>query len=827
MAKIFFYLFVSLALLCLCSSIASSGTLDTNFGVDGQVTLEIGTHADRAQAIAIQPDGKILLGGGSTDGVSLACSLTRLLADGSPDPTFGENGTQVLDLGSGDDEILALGLTPDGHILAAGYTDNTSNRDFALLRLTSTGSLDTNFGDQGKVITSVGNSDDEISALVAVEDGGILVAGSASGTNGRVMVLARYLENGQLDSGFADQGLSLIGIGKDVLAQGMVLNADGDIIVSGSYTDGESIAVVLAGFDSDGQLDQSFGEYGVATTAYTGAISEGYGLFQAQDGSLFVAGSVGAEGERAAALYHFSAQGIADTSFGESGVLVSEISPEDDVLYSLAGNATSLSSSGFTTTNGSREFLLLTYDLHEESEQPQPTVQLEQAAGSLHIGALQVEDSLSGYTAGADVAAETLQPVVLTTSFGQGESISYAMAMQDDGKVVTVGTAGDNDITSVVVARYGWAEAPTGHPASLDDNLYISTTMPSEVTATVAHSGGVIHPNLEEEQGALVTQRGVVFSVTPYPVCKGDCISGDTSTTFAITSSSAQINDAAAGKATLSATTNKNADCTYTAATNSAITGAFSGDGTTSHKAGLTGLTPDNSYTYNVYCVDSTGTETASDQIAFKVSTTASLQTPNTSGELLANAAATIGNFLVPSAHANTLAYTTTSTSESAMVREGYTSDGAGSGNFGTIMDNLIPDTRYYVRAYAIVDGKIFYGPQVDFETATACFIATAAYGSILHPAVALLRDVRDRYLQTNTIGRQLVAWYYTHSPPLADKIALSPTFRFFTRVLLLPVLATAWLLLHPGSTGLLFLFFCGITLWCLQSGRQQQGVTP
>ncbi|MCF6186203.1 MAG: hypothetical protein L3J49_01835 [Desulfobulbaceae bacterium] len=833
MTKRIMHLIGIAGLFFLVGGMASAGELDPDFGVDGRVAIEIGTHGDRTQAVAIQSDGKILLGGASTNGDSLSFSLIRLLADGSPDSSFNGDGTVLLDLARGDDEILALGLTPDGHIFAGGYTTNGTDRDFSLLRFNADGSLDSNFGNQGKVFTSVGNSDDEITALVALSNGDVLVVGSAAGTNGRVIVLARYLEDGRLDPGFADHGLSLTGIGQDVVAQGMAVDRSGRIIISGSYTDGAKTRMVLVGFTPDGLVDKDFGENGVAAAAYTKKVSEGYGLFQAAGGDFFIAGSVGVEGERDAALFHFTAQGAPDVSFGEDGVLVSEVGPEDDVLYSLVGSETRINGVGFTTENSSRDFLLLSYERKGGKQQAEPvSAGAEQKTGSLHIGELLVTDSFAAYEF-EPVAdnKELLEPTVMTTSFGMGESVSYAVAMQKDGKVVTVGTSGENGQTSAVVARYTVSEKITpATKSAVPFNINVSTLPPNEVDATSAFSGGNINPGL-----GAVTQRGVVFSIAPYPVCKTDCADGvadnpidpggGTDTTAPVPTSTTKSNFTSGEEVILSVSTNESATCKYNKDSDTdygSMSNFFNGVKTTTHTKSF-GVQADASYKYFVRCTDAAGnTNSAGTKITFTVGASSAINGLNRTTTLLAEASAKIGDFLVPAALAvdtttgTTTGTTTTSTTSTSIYfdtsfikKEGYTIDGAGSGLYSSILEKLTPDTRYYVRAYAIVNNTVYYGQQYEFETSSACFIATAAYGSILNPAVVVLREFRDQYLKTNHLGRQLVAWYYKNSPPIADRIAASNAIRFVVRIALLPVIAVSWMLLHPGLMSMVFWMAC------------------
>ena len=512
-------------LLFLWVSVAFAGELDPSFGVDGRVSLEFGSHGDRALSILLDSQGRIVLGGSSLEDDSLACSLIRLLPDGQPDPEWAGEGTVILDLSTGDDEILALAQAPDGDIIAGGYVVNNLDRDFLLLRFHPDGTLDEEFGDLGRMIMPIGNSDDEITAVQVLDDGRILVAGNTAGTGGRVLVLARYNPDGRLDASFADGGISLTGIGEDALTQGMIVDSGGRILISGSYSDGQATRVMLVAFTEYGDIDTSFGQGGVATmSAADATVSEGYGVFIGDDAILYVAGSVGREGERDAALFAFTAAGEAWTEFGNQGVLVTVVGPEDDVLYSLVGNEQGLYASGFTTDEERRAFLLISYEYPVKTSAPVVDLPAGKSA-SLHIGGLHMEKSMQEYVS-EPVDKTALSPSVATTEFNGDDAVSYGLAMQKDGKVISVGAAGDAESTSAVVARYVLTKSAVvkSAPASaVDDSIFITTLPITDIKATGALTGGTISTAL-----GAVSQRGVVFSIAPFPVCKDKCLDGVT-----------------------------------------------------------------------------------------------------------------------------------------------------------------------------------------------------------------------------------------------------------------------------------------------------------
>jgi hypothetical protein len=104
--------------------------------------------------------------------------------------------------------------------------------------------------------------------------------------------------------------------------------------------------------------------------------------------------------------------------------------------------------------------------------------------------------------------------------------------------------------------------------------------------------------------------------------------------------------------------------------------------------------------------------------------------------------------------------------------------------------------------------------PSTSSNTSHGCFIATAAYGSYLHPQVKLLRTFRDEHLLTNAPGRAFVAFYYRYSPPIADVIARNPLLRGVTRFALTPLFLA---IVHPVASGSAVLFACGTLCFSLR----------
>ena len=197
----------------------TDGSLDTSFDGDGKVTTAIGSSYAVAYSVAIQADGKIVAGGYSADASDHdVFTLARYNPDGSLDTSFDGDGiTTTTIMGSVGAVVFSVALQADGKIVAAGYTTNGIQTDFALARFNPDGSLDAGFGDDGTLSTSIGSENDAAASVAIQADGKIVAAGSSdSGGYGR-FALASYNTDGSLDSSFDGDGMLTTSFGTRVL----------------------------------------------------------------------------------------------------------------------------------------------------------------------------------------------------------------------------------------------------------------------------------------------------------------------------------------------------------------------------------------------------------------------------------------------------------------------------------------------------------------------------------------------------------------------------------------------------------------------------------
>lgn len=231
------------------------GRLDPSFSGDGKrVFTEFGYSA---RALAIQPDGMILLGGYERDrSVNVSTfALVRVKPDGSVDPDFGEWGYLKTSFGSGNDRAYAVAVQRDGKILLGGSQLSGLGSDFALVRYLPDGSLDPSFGDQGRVVTPFGDgSVARINDLHVQGNGRILAIGESQSDGILSAVIVRHLPDGGLDPDYGDAGLAVLDLGLEVdLGEGVsgYVQQDGKTVIVAPGRGACDIDFLVARFDGD------------------------------------------------------------------------------------------------------------------------------------------------------------------------------------------------------------------------------------------------------------------------------------------------------------------------------------------------------------------------------------------------------------------------------------------------------------------------------------------------------------------------------------------------------------------------------------------------
>ncbi len=268
------------------------GTLDATFGIGGKVITDFGGPSG-ASALALQADGKIVVAGTRFGGFCpspvLDFAVARYLPNGQLDASFGSQGKVTTDFGGTCDVASALAVQPDGKIVVAGthHLSGSTSSDFALARYNPDGSLDATFGDGGKVTTHFSGAFDSGSGVAVQADGKIVAAGY-SGSND--FALARYNPNGTLDVTFGDGGRVLTDFGGFEVGRALVLQGDGKSIVAGtSFASGQN-DFVLARYNPDGSLDSTFGGGGKVRADF-GADDQAFAVALQPDGKIVVAGT--------------------------------------------------------------------------------------------------------------------------------------------------------------------------------------------------------------------------------------------------------------------------------------------------------------------------------------------------------------------------------------------------------------------------------------------------------------------------------------------------------------------------------------------------------
>jgi len=308
-------------------------SLDGRFGSRGVVALGQGYQLF---AVATQPDGKIVVAGEQKSRSGVRLVVARLTPAGRLDRSFNHGRVQFGPRQrTGGSIARAVAIQPDGKILVAGVvTDRPGIGHAGMLveRFRPTGALDRRFGSGGVATLLGGAANGAAYAMALQRDGKIVVVGSALGSDGLDRIaLARLDARGRPDRGFAAGGVRLAqdaqDLGRDGVAAAVAVQPGGKIVVAGTVRPNlQNANAIVARFSSRGDLDRSFGSGGsfvVPADVLGGGAVFFQALAVAGDGSIAAAGA--AAGGGATPAYALAARlsrdGRALGSFGRGGIV--------------------------------------------------------------------------------------------------------------------------------------------------------------------------------------------------------------------------------------------------------------------------------------------------------------------------------------------------------------------------------------------------------------------------------------------------------------------------------------------------------------------------
>ena len=299
----------------------TDGNLDTSFGEAGMVKLPQYYHAahmyDGYQGLALQSDNKIVIVGEMGEWQQTDGIILRYTTNGLLDPSFGNEGITTL-ITENSISNFKVGIQANDKIIVAAST----NSDLILIRFEKDGFVDTTFGEEGKVIIGFSEKEETPAKILLQKDQKIIVIGRTNiyaGQKGE-FALARFLPTGDLDEAFGQEGkvTTVIGYGEEAYPADGALQADGKIIVMGSAMGQYQPDYAMVRYLPNGQLDNTFGNRGKTITNVSPYGDRGSAMLLQPDGKILVVGN-SQEWSSHITLIRYNTNGKLDYDFGDRG----------------------------------------------------------------------------------------------------------------------------------------------------------------------------------------------------------------------------------------------------------------------------------------------------------------------------------------------------------------------------------------------------------------------------------------------------------------------------------------------------------------------------
>jgi uncharacterized delta-60 repeat protein len=344
-----------------------TGELDVTFGTAGVVSVPMLTTSYTV-GLAIQSDGKIVITGTLNTPADNDIVVIRFDSDGTLDPLFGSGGIVITDIFGTGDFAAAVAIQPDGMIVVGGICQVPgSGNDLAVLRYDTSGNLDPGFGNGGVAIIDFNGQADILRDIAIQTDGKIVTVGSTG--SGDVSV-ARSNGDGTPDLSFGTDGKTTIDMGGSDEANAVAIQEDGKIVVAGrAGSVGPSANFGIARLHGNGELDIGFGSNGKVTTDFNGFGDTANDVAVQPDGKIVAVGLATiyadlSSGDLDFGIARYLSDGSPDPTFGTDGkVMTPLLGSEAATAVAVLGDC-SILAAGFSVPENSSDthFALAKYD---------------------------------------------------------------------------------------------------------------------------------------------------------------------------------------------------------------------------------------------------------------------------------------------------------------------------------------------------------------------------------------------------------------------------------------------------------------------------------
>jgi|GEM_PF-3516178 len=312
----------------------SNGLIDDTFGNGGIVNVPIkNAQLITSARIAVQPDGKMIIAATylptGADDLATDIVVVRLRGSGAPDKSFSGDGQIGFSFGSGqdNDSINSIALQSDGKILVGGMTTSSvTNTDFAIARITTGGALDNTFRNTGARTIDFNSRADSLSSMLIKTDGRIVLTGSSVGFEDEASV-AQLKTDGTLDTAFSTDGKTNVDLNGAVFPGAVFSN--GKIIVAGLTG---KLDLGFQRLNANGGKDVNFGVNGLLKPAGFPKSLDIRQLLRMQDGRYVLLTTSGLSGSQDWIISRFNPDLSLDATFGTGGIVTGNFDGRDDTL---------------------------------------------------------------------------------------------------------------------------------------------------------------------------------------------------------------------------------------------------------------------------------------------------------------------------------------------------------------------------------------------------------------------------------------------------------------------------------------------------------------